>query len=53
LGNNQLSLDQKQNPLNYVQVHKPGDIAPALFSIGLPLTMIGGINSAVFLAPYA
>ena len=48
LGNNQLSLDQKQNPLNYVQVHKPGDIAPALFSIGFPLITTGALT----LAPY-
>lgn len=48
LGNNQLSLDQKQNPLDYIQVHKPGDIAPALFSIGLPLA----VTAAIYGAPY-
>ena len=48
LGNNQLSLDQKQNPFDYIQVHKPGDIAPALFSIGLPLA----VTAAIYGAPY-
>lgn len=49
LNENQYVLDQQQNPLKYARPHKDGDTLPLLFSLGLPLGVIGGISAAPYL----
>lgn len=49
LDENQYILDQQQHPLKYVRPHQRGDIAPLLFTLGLPAAIIGGINTAPYI----
>lgn len=49
LNKNQLSLDQKQHPLNYTTVHTNQDHLIPLVTVGLPLGIIGGVKAAPYL----